>query len=114
MSLARMSAGAGYRYLLRHTVCGDACREVGVDLTTYYTASGNPPGRWYGTGLAGLDAGRGLAAGKSVTEEAMGRLFGTGHDPVTGSPLGRPFPVFRPVAERIADRVAAADTGEHQ
>ncbi len=106
MSLARLSAGSGYRYLLRHTACGDARREPGADLTAYYTETGNPPGRWHGTGLAGVDAGRGLTAGTAVTEESMGRLFGTGHDPVTGAALGRPFPVFRPVAERVAQRLA--------
>jgi hypothetical protein len=105
MSLARLSAGAGYRYLLRHTACGDVERDVGTPLTAYYTASGYPPGRWLGRGLAGLADGAGLSAGTAVTEEAMAALYGSGRDPVTGTPLGRPYPTFKPVEQRIADQV---------
>jgi conjugative relaxase-like TrwC/TraI family protein len=106
MSLARLSAGSGYRYLLRHTACCDVERDVGTPLTAYYTASGYPPGRWIGRGLAGLNEGRGLSAGTVVTEEAMAALYGSGRDPVTGSPLGRPYLNFKPVEQRIADQVA--------
>ena len=42
MSLARMSAGSGYRYLLRHTAVGDTERAPRKSLTSYYAASGNP------------------------------------------------------------------------
>ncbi|WP_019873303.1 MobF family relaxase [Sporichthya polymorpha] len=106
MSLSRLSAGAGYKYLLRHTACGDACREAGSPLTGYYAASGYPVGRWHGRGLVGLDAGRGLAAGTAVAEEAMAALFGTGHDPVNGEALGRPYPAYRNVEGRIAEALA--------
>jgi len=106
MSLARLSAGAGYRYLLRHTACGDVERDAGTPLTAYYTASGYPPGRWLGAGLAGLAGGRGLPAGTAVTEEAMAALYRSGRDPITDAPLGRPYPTFKPVGERIAARVA--------
>ncbi len=54
MSIHRLSAGAGYQYLLRHTATGDVGRLAGSPLTAYYTASGYPPGRWLGGGLAGL------------------------------------------------------------
>ena len=79
MSLHRLSAGAGYQYLLRHTACGDVERPAGQSLTAYYTESGYPPGRWTGTGLAGLTTAAGVEApvlvdGSVVTEEAMGRL----------------------------------------
>jgi conjugative relaxase-like TrwC/TraI family protein len=101
MSIARLSAGQGYRYLLRHTACGDCARDPSMPLTSYYAASGYPPGRWIGSGLAGLDGGRGLAARSTVSEEAMGRLFGSGQDPASGDPLGRPYPVYRSADERI-------------
>jgi conjugative relaxase-like TrwC/TraI family protein len=116
MSLARLSAGAGYRYLVRHTACGDVERNAGTALTAYYTASGYPPGRWLGAGLAGLSGGRGLPAGTAVTEEAMAALYGSGRDPVTRAPLGRPYLTFRSVGERIAARVARlpADLPEHE
>jgi conjugative relaxase-like TrwC/TraI family protein len=115
MSLARLSAGAGYRYLLRHTACGDACREVGTPLTAYYAASGYPAGRWFGAGLAGVDGGTGLAVGTVVTEDAMAALYGTGHDPVSGEALGMPYPVYKSADERIAEALAnlpAALAGE--
>src|SRR4051794_4881063 len=54
MSMHRLSAGSGYQYLLRHTASGDVQRLAGTPLTTYYTASGYPPGRWLGGGLTGL------------------------------------------------------------
>lgn len=50
MSLHRLSAGAGYTYLLRHTACGDVQRAAATPLTAYYTEAGYPPGRWYGGG----------------------------------------------------------------
>ncbi|MGQ0845687.1 MAG: MobF family relaxase [Sporichthyaceae bacterium] len=106
MSLARLSAGSGYRYLLRHTAGADGPRPVGQSLSDYYAASGNPPGRWFGSGLAGLAGGDGLAIASTVTEEAMAALYGAGQDPVSGEPLGRAFPVFTPAAKRIADAVA--------
>ena len=54
MSMHRLSAGSGYQYLLRHTASGDVQRLAGTPLTTYYTASGYPPGRWLGGGLTGF------------------------------------------------------------
>ncbi len=105
MSLARLSAGSGYRYLLRHTASADEARVPGQSLTAYYAASGNPPGRWLGSGLAALGSGE-LRPGMVVTEAAMAALYGTGLDPVTGEQLGRPYPVFKPAAQRIADAVA--------
>ena len=106
MSLARLSAGAGYKYLLKHTACGDACREAGTSLTSYYAASGYPAGRWFGRGLTGLDGGHGVPVGTTVTEEPMGRLFGAGRDPVTDGRLGRPYPEFKTVDERVAAATA--------
>ncbi|MGW6130807.1 MobF family relaxase [Cellulomonas sp. NPDC055163] len=59
--------------------------------------------RW----LAGLGTGNGLDSGASVSEGAMARLFGTGRDPVSGRALGRPYPTYLPVRDRIAVRVAS-------
>src|SRR5687768_1869287 len=107
MSLHRLSAGAGYTYLLRHTACGDVQREASTPLTAYYTEAGYPPGRWFGSGLSGLAGGDGVRAGATVSEEQMATLYGEGRDPVTGVALGRPYPVFLPIAERISRKVAA-------
>ena len=106
MTMHRLSAGAGYQYLLKHTASGDCDRTVSSPLTAYYAESGNPPGRWLGTGLAGV-GGPGLMSGAQVTEPAMANLFGSGRDPVTGRALGRAYPAFVPVAERVAAQVAA-------
>lgn len=118
MSLHRLSAGAGYQYLLRHTACGDVERDASTPLTAYYTASGYPPGRWSGTGLAGLGdgadhidssggAGRSIAAGSVVREEQMAAIYGSGRDPITGGPLGKAYPIYQPAEARIALRTAA-------
>jgi len=88
MSLHVLHAGAGYRYLLRSTAAGDGANPAD-GLAAYYAASGTPPGVWVGGGLAGLNDGHGLPDGLPVDETTLGRLFGHGHDPVTGQPLGR-------------------------
>jgi len=91
MSVHRMSAAGGFRYLLAHTASADVPRGQ-LPLVDYYLESGNPPGRWLGTGLDGLDDGRGLRRGSQVTEAAMTAVFGRACDPVTGQALGRAFP----------------------
>lgn len=94
MSMARLSAGAGYGYLLRHTAAGDAVRPGSTPLAEYYAATGYPPRRWLGAGLAGLADGEGLALGAAVVnEEALAALY-AGRDPVTGQPLGRATPTY--------------------
>ena len=103
MSLHRLSAGAGYQYLLRHTACGDVRRASSTPLTAYYTDSGYPPGRWIGRGLAGVE----VPLGSAVTEVQMARLFGEGCDPLSGQALGRSYPKFRALADRIAVLVDA-------
>lgn len=106
MSVARLSAGAGYQYLIRHTACGDVSRDRATALTSYYAESGYPPGTWWGAGLEGLGPSPGaVATGSVVSEEAMARVFGAGHDPVTDRPLGRPYPQFKPRSQHVADAV---------
>ena len=107
--MRRLSAGAGYTYLLRPTASGDVARDASTPLTAYYAGSGYPPGRWVGAGLGGLgsDAAGRILAGSVVTEEQMAALFGAGRDPVHREPLGRAYPVFRPLAERVAAKTSA-------
>lgn len=97
MSMHRLSAGAGYRYLLRDTACGDVPRASSTPLTAYYAESGYPPGRWIGDGLAAV----GLAGGDVVVEEQMANLFGAGQHPVSGAGLGRAYRQYNPAVERI-------------
>src|SRR5665647_330898 len=71
MTMHRLSAGAGYQYLLKHTATGDCDRTGSSPLTAYYAESGNPPGRWLGSGLGAVDDGAGLAVGAMVSEPGM-------------------------------------------
>lgn len=57
MSMHKLTAGDGYAYLPRHVAAGDAGLDATASLTAYYEQTGNPAGRWYGEGLAGLGDG---------------------------------------------------------
>ena len=110
VSMRVMSAGHGYRYLTSSVAIGDGQRQSGLPLTAYYTADGTPPGRWLGSGLAGLGDGR-IRAGDVVEEAQLALLLGEGRDPITGAPLGRAYPQYLSRAERVAARVAQLDGG---
>ncbi|WP_426594403.1 MobF family relaxase [Cellulomonas sp. McL0617] len=86
----KLTVGDGYAYLTRHVAAGDAGLSAGDSLTAYYEQTGNPAGRWLGTGLRGLGDGR-LPVGSVVSEAAMTRLFRDGCDPVSGASLGTPY-----------------------
>lgn len=105
ITVKEMYAGDGYKYLLKHLADVQGMPGAASAVTAYYTAAGNPPGHWLGTGLAGLDSGRGLAAGSRVEAVQMERLFRHGTDPVSGHPLGRRFIQPESLAERVAARV---------
>src|SRR4051812_7793241 len=66
MTMAKITAGDGYTYLTRHVANGDSGTEGRHAAAAYYTAQGNPPGRWIGRGahLIGLE-------GQLVTEDHM-------------------------------------------
>lgn len=83
-----MSAGEGYRYLLRSVATGDGDRSLSTLLTRYYAEAGTPPGAWTGSGLTGLGERR-MEVGSEVTEAQLALLMGQGRHPVTGEPLGR-------------------------
>jgi conjugative relaxase-like TrwC/TraI family protein len=99
-----MSAGDGYRYLLKTVAAGDGNRDLTTPLTRYYQEKGTPPGFWIGSGVHGLGHGE-LMPGAEVTEEQLRLLLGSGRDPVTGEPLGKPWLKFKGAAERIDARV---------
>lgn len=98
-----MTAGQGYRYLLSSVVVGDGDRDAATALTRYYEQTGVPPGRWYGSGLAGLE--QPIEPSTEVSEAQLKRLLGHGQDPNTGEPLGRPFRSFATEPERVQARV---------
>jgi conjugative relaxase-like TrwC/TraI family protein len=103
-----MSAGDGYKYLLRTVAAGDGDRSLSTPLTRYFNAEGTPPGRWLGAGVATLSGGR-ISVGDQVAEAQLQLLIGMGRDPVTGEPLGRAYPDYQSVAGRIEARIAALD-----
>ena len=133
MTLHKLTAGDGYLYLTRQVAGGDVPRKRGQDAAGYYTAQGNPPGVWMGSGREVL----GLAG--EVSEAQMRALFGVGQHPdaeriiqdylrdhvrsgmteaelkhtvaqaQTAARLGRPFPVYKrlaPFDERVAGRLS--------
>jgi len=93
MTVHKLSAGDGYTYLTRQVASADQQRETGQGLADYYTATGNPPGRWMGRGAADL----GLTG--RVHEAQMKALFGRGE---------------HPNADRIAAELAAAGAPDRQ
>ena len=91
MTLHKLSAGSGYEYLTRQVAAFDSTEKGATPLADYYSAKGESPGRWVGSGLIGVDR---LEAGDLVTAEQMKHLFGTGSHPLTGDPLGAPYRVY--------------------
>ncbi|MGA1813712.1 MobF family relaxase [Frondihabitans sp. 4ASC-45] len=75
MTMHILSAGDGYAYYTSETATADIKRDPGRELGDYYTADGNPPGVWVGSGL---DA---LGVTGTVSEEQMRALFGEGLHP---------------------------------
>jgi len=108
VSMRVMSAGDGYKYLLRTVAAGDGDRSLSTSLTRYYAEEGSPPGFWLGSGVGTLGGGQ-IAQGDQVAESQLQLLVGMGRDPLTGAPLGRAYPEYRPVDERVAERVSALD-----
>ncbi|WP_249409121.1 MobF family relaxase [Frigoribacterium sp. CFBP 8751] len=75
MTMHILSAGDGYAYYTSETATGDAKRDPDRELGDYYTADGNPPGVWVGSGLTAL------GVSGTVAEEQMKALFGEGLHP---------------------------------
>ncbi|MFJ6377987.1 MobF family relaxase [Pseudarthrobacter oxydans] len=85
MSIARLSAQLGLRYLFKTTMMDDLTTTP-PDATTYYMKAGTPEGRWIGSGLPGINRG----AGDVVTETDAKAVFDLAVHPDTNAPLGRP------------------------
>jgi conjugative relaxase-like TrwC/TraI family protein len=110
ISIRRMTLGSGYRYLMESIATGDGAPLGTSSLTSYYAESGTPPGVFLGAGLAGLDEGRGVEKGSTVSEEHLFNLLGMCADPVTGKALGRkPNRSHLSLATRMAERVRAIE-----
>ncbi|MDQ0664664.1 conjugative relaxase-like TrwC/TraI family protein [Arthrobacter ulcerisalmonis] len=86
MSIARLSAQSGLRYLFKTTMMDDLTTTP-PDATTYYMKAGTPEGRWIGSGLQGINR----SAGGVVTETDAKAVFDLAVHPDTNAPLGRPY-----------------------
>ncbi|MCB2176358.1 MAG: relaxase domain-containing protein [Actinomycetales bacterium] len=134
MSIHKLTAGSGYDYLTRQVAAQDVTEKGHTSLASYYSAKGEEPGQWLGSGLAGID---GLSSGDEVTADQMRNLFGAGRHPLAeqlrlaaafdgqdehqqdlASRLGTPFKVHaRDVSEfrlEVARRVEAFNTAQGQ
>ncbi|MCR8897708.1 relaxase domain-containing protein [Gordonia sp. GONU] len=93
-TIHKLTAGDGYEYLTKSVAAMDATDKGRVSLADYYSAKGDSPGQWIGSGLAGLsDVGSGLdvadelaeartvEAGSIVSAAQMKALFGEGRHP---------------------------------
>jgi len=109
MGLHKLSAGDGYLYLIRQVAASDDTHRGKPSLADYYSEKGESPGRWMGSGLAGLGqpAGRdasdpmvaelwSVPEGSEVTEDQMKALFGEG---------------LHPNADRITERLTGFGLG---
>lgn len=76
-TLHKLTAGDGYQYYIRHIAAHDASERGRNTLSDYYSAKGESPGRWHGSGLRAL----GIRPGDMVTEAQMQALFGEGRHP---------------------------------
>ncbi|MGY5884164.1 MobF family relaxase [Modestobacter lacusdianchii] len=134
MTLHKLTAGDGYTYLTRQVAAFDATERGHAGLGDYYSQRGEAPGRWTGSGIAGLS---GVSAGQSVAENQMKSLFGEGRHPNAdllekealargqtpqearaAGALGRAFYIFAPQADgfraRCAEEFAAFNTARGQ
>lgn len=108
VSMRVMSAGDGYKYLLRTVATGDGDRVLSTPLTRYYTEEGTPPGRWLGSAVIALGGGT-ITTGDEVSELQLQRLIGQGRDPVTDQALGSQYRNYPTVTERIEHRTSRLD-----
>lgn len=107
ISIKELHSADAWRYLMESITDGQGDLREASAITRYYSEAGTPPGRWLGSGLAGLGKGRGLEPGSLVSGEQLDLLLGRGHDPVTGETLGRGFHQPPSYQERVAARIRA-------
>ncbi|AXT86817.1 conjugal transfer protein [Aeromicrobium sp. A1-2] len=108
VSMRKMTPGHGCNYLLKSVVVGDGNRSLRAPMTRYYAEAGTPPGVWMGSGVAEFGDGQ-LTSGDVVTPAQLELLLVHGRDPVTGDQLGRGYPTYLSVQERIDKRIEALD-----
>ncbi|NVM96193.1 MobF family relaxase [Arthrobacter wenxiniae] len=96
--MARLTAGAGLKYLLKTTMQADLIKPIN-DATSYYAKAGTPQGRWLGQALTGIDR----QQLQPVTAAEAKAVFSLAQDPDTQAILGRPHSQTT-VASRSGER----------
>ena len=89
-------------------VVGDVDRGLRTPMTRYYVEAGTPPGVWLGSGVREFGGGQ-LTVGAEVTPSQLELLLVHGRDPITGKQLGRGYPTYPSIQERIDKRIAGLD-----
>lgn len=104
-TIHKVVAGNGYQYYLRSVAANDNSDRGRASLSDYYSAHGEAPGRWHGTGLTAL----GVARGAEVTEAQMKSLFGLGRHPDADDIEAREYDKQLALGAKPADAARAAD-----
>jgi hypothetical protein len=104
-TIHKVVAGNGFQYYLRNVAAYDVTSRGRSSLADYYSAEGEYPGCWYGTGLTAL----GLTAGEEVTEEQMKSLFGLGRHPNAKQIEAAVFDKQVSLGAKLKDATRAAD-----
>ncbi|MEV2226333.1 MobF family relaxase [Nocardia vinacea] len=104
-TIHKVAAGNGYQYYLRNVAANDVSARGRSSLADYYSAHGEAPGRWHGTGLAAL----GLQPGEEVTEEQMKSLLGLGRHPNADAIEARVYDEQIRLGAKHKDAARAAD-----
>src|SRR6476660_2832623 len=128
-TLHKLTAGDGYLYLIRQVAASDSTERGRNTLSEYYSAKGESPGRWVGTGLASLSSTGArdvteralqeiwtVPVGSEVHEQQMAALFGEGLHPnavdITNYSLGRGAQPAVAIESAQLGRRFAVRTGE--
>lgn len=85
VSLSRLTAAAGLKYLLKTTMQDDLVKPL-TDATSYYVKAGTPTGKWLGQGLGGINR----RSHQAVTESDAKAVFSLAQHPDSQAVLGRP------------------------
>ncbi|WP_228816035.1 MobF family relaxase [Nocardia cyriacigeorgica] len=104
-TIHKVVAGNGYQYYLRNVAANDNSDRGRASLSDYYSAHGEAPGRWHGTGLGAL----GIDVGAEVTEAQMKSLFGLGRHPDADDIEAREYDKQLALGAKPADAARAAD-----
>jgi hypothetical protein len=77
MTNHKLTAGDGYQYLIRQVAAVDTTARGRASLIDYYSAKGESPGRWIGSGLQSLSSTRARWAPPDPTSAVRRHISGS-------------------------------------